>query len=128
MWQSKRIKHWLGSTSQNVIVNRKSKLRGSISRGVSEIALEPQMTKCFKSGQAENSESVVGVACGTMPHSDLGRSMRWSRETPNSPESPSAQIGKVWLQPASFCCSHSHVAASGVQEHMLLWRKEEKQQ
>lgn len=41
MWQSKRIKHWLGSISQNVIVNRKSDLRGSISCGVSEMPLWP---------------------------------------------------------------------------------------
>ena len=76
MWQSKRIKHWLGSTSQNVIVNRKSELRGSISRGVSDIALGPRITNCFKSGQAENSKSVVSVAHGTKP--GQGHTATWA--------------------------------------------------
>lgn len=76
MWQSKRIKYWLGSTSQNVIVNRKSGLSGSISRGVSEIAPGLRITNCFKSGQAENSESVASVAHGTKP--GQGHTMTWA--------------------------------------------------
>lgn len=128
MWQSKRIKHWLGSRSQNVIVNRKSGPSGSISHGVSEIALGPQITNCFRSSQAENSESVVGMAQGTEP--GRGRTVTWATlraGQANAVLSGVTSRGEVWLQPVSFCCGHVHTAAGAVQEHMLLQGKEEKQ-
>lgn len=103
MWQSKRIKHWLGSTSQKVIVNRKSGLSGSISRGVSEIALGPQITNCLKGTKQKTviqwstwHKALLGT------HSDLGHSKSWAGETLCSRESPSTQMGKKGLDPASF--------------------------
>lgn len=94
MWQSERIKHWLGSTSQDVIVNRKSQLRGSISCGVSKMLCGPKQP--WPSSKQESMVSLAEAWLGT--HRHLGH-LRASRQESQLPESPRVPRGQLWVQP-----------------------------
>lgn len=73
MWQSKTIKHWLGSTSQDVTVNRKSELRGSISCGVSKMLWGPKQPSVLRVAKQQ-----TGSQWSAWPEPGWGHTAPWA--------------------------------------------------
>lgn len=94
MWQSKRIKHWLGSTSQNVIVNRKSELRGSISCGVSKTLCRPKQPPVLRVAKQK-----AGSWWPAWPKAWLRTHRHRATLGAKGQESPGVQRGELWIQP-----------------------------
>lgn len=109
MWQSKTIKHWLGSTSQDVTVNRKSELRGSISCGVSKTLWGPKQLSVLRVAKQQ-----TGTWWSAWPEPGWGHTAPWATLRASRQQTELSRVTLCSERRAldtttSSCCSHVQV-------------------